>query len=85
MVAALCGAQVVLSDRSDSPECLQNCRRSCEANGLHHVPVLGLTWGDVSPDLITLPKMDVVLGSDVFYDPEGQCPLQQNTFRSGSV
>ncbi|XP_013885827.1 histone-arginine methyltransferase METTL23 isoform X2 [Austrofundulus limnaeus] len=70
VVAALCGAQVILSDSSDSPECLQNLRRSCRANGLHRVPVLGLTWGDVSPDLMALPELDVVLGSDVFYDPE---------------
>lgn len=72
VVAARCGAQVILSDRSDEPRCLENCRRSCEANGLQGVRVLALTWGDVSPDLILLPELDVVLGSDVFYDPEGQ-------------
>ncbi|XP_024858531.1 methyltransferase-like protein 23 [Kryptolebias marmoratus] len=70
VMAALLGAQVILSDSSDKPRCLENCRRSCEANGLQNVSVLGLTWGDVSPDLILLPKLDVVLGSDVFYDPE---------------
>ncbi|XP_037545097.1 methyltransferase-like protein 23 [Nematolebias whitei] len=70
VVAARCGAQVILSDRSDEPRCLENCRRSCEANGLQDVRVLALTWGDVSPDLILLPELDVVLGSDVFYDPE---------------
>ncbi|KAM4716471.1 histone-arginine methyltransferase METTL23 [Anableps anableps] len=70
VVAARCGAQVTLSDGSDKPLCLENCRRSCEANGLQGVTVLGLSWGDVSPDLLLLPKQDVVLGSDVFYDPE---------------
>ncbi|XP_041859916.1 methyltransferase-like protein 23 [Melanotaenia boesemani] len=70
VVAARCGADVILSDSSDKPLCLQNCRRSCEANGLQDVTVLGLSWGDVSPDLLLLPRLDIVLGSDVFYDPE---------------
>ncbi|XP_047215202.1 probable methyltransferase-like protein 23 isoform X4 [Girardinichthys multiradiatus] len=70
VVAARCGAEVILSDGSDKPMCLENCRRSCEANGLQDVTVLGLSWGDVSPDLLLLPKQDIVLGSDVFYDPE---------------
>ncbi|XP_069565155.1 histone-arginine methyltransferase METTL23 [Brachyistius frenatus] len=70
VVAARCGAQVILSDAPDRPLCLQNCRRSCDANGLGDVAVLGLTWGQVSPDLVLLPRLDVVLGSDVFYEPE---------------
>ncbi|MED6278532.1 Methyltransferase-like protein 23 [Characodon lateralis] len=70
VVAARCGAEVILSDGSDKPMCLENCRRSCEANGLQDVTVLGLSWGDVSPGLLLLPKQDIVLGSDVFYDPE---------------
>ncbi|GAA6216718.1 methyltransferase-like protein 23 isoform X1 [Lates japonicus] len=69
VVAARCGAQVILSDSADSPLCLENCRRSCEANGLPDVQVLGLTWGDVSPDLVLLPELDFILGSDVFYEP----------------
>lgn len=72
MVAARCGAKVVLSDRAESPSCLENCRRSCRANGVQEVLVLGLTWGDLSPDLLLLPDLDIILGSDVFYDPEGQ-------------
>ncbi|XP_029944883.1 histone-arginine methyltransferase METTL23 [Salarias fasciatus] len=70
VVAARCGARVTLTDDSDWPLCLQNCRRSCEANGLQGVGVLGLTWGEVSPDLLLLPAVDVILGSDVFYEPE---------------
>lgn len=72
VVAARCGAQVILSDSADSPLCLENCRRSCEANGLPDVQVLGLTWGDVSPDLVLLPELDFILGSDVFYEPRGR-------------
>ncbi|XP_034567228.1 methyltransferase-like protein 23 isoform X2 [Notolabrus celidotus] len=70
VVAAKCGAKVILSDNAQTPLCLENCRRSCEANSLHDVQVLGLTWGEVSPDLVLLPQLDVILGSDVFYDPQ---------------
>lgn len=72
MLAARCGATVILSDSAGAPLCLENCRRSCEANGVPHVAVLGLTWGEVSPDLVLLPELDVILGSDVFYEPRGQ-------------
>ncbi|XP_041939102.1 methyltransferase-like protein 23 [Alosa sapidissima] len=70
VVAARCGAAVILSDSAELPRCLDNCRRSCEANGLRGVSVVGLTWGEVSPDLIALPLLHVILGSDVFYEPE---------------
>uniref|UniRef100_A0A3Q1ERS0 Methyltransferase 23, arginine n=1 Tax=Acanthochromis polyacanthus TaxID=80966 RepID=A0A3Q1ERS0_9TELE len=69
VVAASCGAAVILSDSSDKPSCLQNCRRSCDANGLQEVALVGLKWGEVSPDLVLLPRLDVIIGSDVFYDP----------------
>ncbi|KAG7231948.1 hypothetical protein INR49_010067 [Caranx melampygus] len=69
VVAARCGARVILSDDARTPLCLENCRRSCESNGLQHVEVLGLTWGEVSPDLVLLPELDFILGSDVFYEP----------------
>uniref|UniRef100_A0A3Q3WH27 Uncharacterized protein n=1 Tax=Mola mola TaxID=94237 RepID=A0A3Q3WH27_MOLML len=69
VVAAKCGARVILSDRAETPPCLENCRRSCDANGLGGVAVLGLTWGEVSPDLVLLPELDIILGSDVFYEP----------------
>ncbi|XP_038161549.1 methyltransferase-like protein 23 [Cyprinodon tularosa] len=70
VVAARCGAKVILSDGSNKAACLENCGQSCEANGLQDVPVLGLSWGEVTPELLLLPKQDLVLGSDVFYDPE---------------
>ncbi|KFP77445.1 Methyltransferase-like 23, partial [Apaloderma vittatum] len=37
---------------------------------LSHVPVLGLTWGRVSPELLSLAPIDIILGSDVFFDPK---------------
>ncbi|XP_044186261.1 methyltransferase-like protein 23 isoform X2 [Thunnus albacares] len=69
VVAARCGAKLILSDDAKKPLCLENCRRSCEANGVTDVLVVGLTWGEVSPDLVLLPKLDIILGSDVFYEP----------------
>ncbi|XP_056262660.1 methyltransferase-like protein 23 [Pseudoliparis swirei] len=85
VLAARCGAQVTLSD-GKNPLCLENCRRSCEANGLTvtgptttgltvtgpplSVGLLALTWGEVSPELLLLPQLDLILGSDVFYEPQ---------------
>ena len=71
-VAAKCGATVILSDSAELPRCLDNCRRTCEANSLREVGVVGLTWGQVSPELIALPPLHVILGSDVFYEPDGE-------------
>ncbi|XP_076209584.1 histone-arginine methyltransferase METTL23 isoform X1 [Aptenodytes patagonicus] len=70
VVAAKCGAEVILSDSEELPQCLRNCRRSCLMNDLPHVPVIGLTWGRVSPELLSLAPVDVILGSDVFFDPK---------------
>ncbi|NXP53315.1 MET23 protein, partial [Heliornis fulica] len=70
VVAAKCGAEVILSDSEELPQCLQNCRRSCLINHLPHVLVMGLTWGRVSPELLSLAPVDIILGSDVFFDPK---------------
>ncbi|XP_074777953.1 histone-arginine methyltransferase METTL23 isoform X1 [Athene noctua] len=70
VVAAKCGAEVTLSDSEELPPCLQRCRSSCRANRLPHVPVIGLTWGRVSPQLLALAPVDIILGSDVFFDPK---------------
>ncbi|XP_061472319.1 histone-arginine methyltransferase METTL23 [Rhineura floridana] len=70
IVAAKCGAELILSDNAESPQCLKNCRRSCQMNNLSSVHVTGLTWGHISPSLLALPPVDVILGSDVFFEPE---------------
>nr|XP_023994594.1 LOW QUALITY PROTEIN: methyltransferase-like protein 23 [Salvelinus alpinus] len=70
VVAAKCGAQVILSDSAELPLFLENCRRTCEVNELPNVLVVGITRGEVSPDLLLLPPLDIILGSDVFYEPE---------------
>lgn len=68
ILAAKCGAHVILSDSDDQPQCLDNCRASCKANGLTDIPVIGLTWGVFEQSLLDLPKVDFILGSDCFYD-----------------
>ncbi|NXE82581.1 MET23 protein, partial [Cochlearius cochlearius] len=70
VLAAKCGAEVILSDSEELPRCLRSCRRSCLLNGLPRVPVVGLTWGRLSPQLLALPPIDIILGSDVFFDPK---------------
>ncbi|XP_021365318.1 methyltransferase-like protein 23 isoform X2 [Mizuhopecten yessoensis] len=68
IVAAKCDARVTLSDSAHQPQCLDNCRASCMANGLSDVQVIGLTWGLFEQSLLDLPKVDFILGSDCFYD-----------------
>lgn len=71
IVAALCGANVTLTDAEEYSECLENCHRSCLANDLSSVNVIGLTWGQFSPEVFKLSPVDFLLGSDCFYDPKG--------------
>ena len=71
VVAAKCGAQVILSDSALFPHCLDNCRKSCHANDLADVKVVPLTWGLLTPTLLQLPAVDFILGSDCFYDTKG--------------
>ncbi|KAG2461016.1 MET23 protein, partial [Polypterus senegalus] len=84
VVAAKCGAKVILSDSARFPACLENSQRSCEANGLSDVVVLGITWGQVSPELLDLPQLDIVLGSDVFFEPEATFTIYEDTAPSSS-
>ncbi|XP_070579390.1 histone-arginine methyltransferase METTL23-like isoform X3 [Ptychodera flava] len=68
VVAAKCGAKVILSDARQFPRCLENCKRSCQANDLQDVDVVGITWGDFSRELFELPTLDFIVASDCFYD-----------------
>ncbi|KAK3586091.1 hypothetical protein CHS0354_033212 [Potamilus streckersoni] len=68
VMAGLCGANIILSDSASLPKCLENCQQTCEANGLQNIPILGITWGCFDPHLLRLGKVDVILGSDCFYD-----------------
>ena len=69
IVAAVIGGHVILSDASNLGNCLDNCYQSCLANNVQNeVKVIGLTWGQFDPGLITLCPIDIILGSDCFYD-----------------
>ncbi|NXL91147.1 MET23 protein, partial [Alectura lathami] len=70
LVAAKCGAEVILSDSEELPQCLAICQKSCLMNSLPQVPVIGVTWGRISPELLSLAPVDVILGADVFFDPK---------------
>lgn len=71
VVAALCGAQVTLSDSAKLTHCLDQCRKTAELNGVgDKVKVTGLTWGLFLGHLTQLKgKVDLLIGSDCFYDP----------------
>ncbi|XP_029641088.1 methyltransferase-like protein 23 [Octopus sinensis] len=69
IVAAKCKAEsVVLSDSFLLPDSLQHCKNCCAANELPDLPVIGITWGLFSPDLMNLAPVDIILGSDCFYN-----------------
>jgi len=68
VVAAKLGGCVTLSDAKQYTNCLQNCRKSCIANGLNDVNIIPLTWGKVTPELIQLKNIDFIIASDCFYD-----------------
>ena len=68
IVAGLCGARIHLSDSSHLPDCVENSKKSCEVNGLTEVHVHSIAWGRFDPDLLELPKLDIIIASDCFYD-----------------
>ena len=78
VVASLCGADVILTDKEEYPECLENCQRSCDANGQKSVKVIGITWGQFTPNIFKLPKADIIIGSDCFYDTKGTLALEKD-------
>ena len=43
------------------------------------VAIMPLTWGDFTPELFDLPKIDIILGSDCFYSPAGNKFLSEFT------
>nr|CAD7201890.1 unnamed protein product [Timema douglasi]CAD7410446.1 unnamed protein product [Timema poppensis] len=71
IVAAKCGAAVTLTDSASLPKSLQHAKRCCEVNNLtpNQVRVLGLTWGLFLGNIFSLGPVDLLLGSDCFYEP----------------
>lgn len=69
-MASKCGALVTLSDSATLPKSLQHLKRCCELNGvLSQVKVVGITWGLFLSGVLKLGPLDLILGSDCFYDP----------------
>ncbi|ALC45344.1 CG5013 [Drosophila busckii] len=71
IVAAKCGAQVVLSDSCILPKSLAHIRKSCVANQLQpgvDIDVVGLSWGLLN-SVFRLPPLDLIIAADCFYDP----------------
>ncbi|KAK9882101.1 hypothetical protein WA026_018945 [Henosepilachna vigintioctopunctata] len=72
IVAAKCGAKVIISESALLPKSLAHTKRSCQLNNLnlsHQVQVTGLTWGLLLSNLDNLGPLDIIIGSDCFYDP----------------
>ncbi|XP_073976951.1 histone-arginine methyltransferase METTL23 [Rhodnius prolixus] len=72
ILAAKCGATVTLTESATLPKSIQHVKRSCEVNGLtnsNQVRVAGLTWGLFLPNTFNFGPIDLIIGSDCFYDP----------------
>lgn len=72
ILAAKCGAKVTLSDSATLPKSLAHVRRSCDLNNLivnQHIRVLGITWGLFLNNINAIGPVDLILGSDCFYEP----------------
>lgn len=72
ILAAKCGAIVTLTDSATLPKSIAHTRRSCQLNNLEfnqQVRVTGLTWGLFLSNLDTLGPIDLILGSDCFFEP----------------
>lgn len=72
ILAAKCGAQVVLSDSCMLPKTLQNIKRCCILNDLQpgrDIHIIGLSWGLLLNNIQSFGPIDYIIGSDCFYDP----------------
>ncbi|KAM7360151.1 histone-arginine methyltransferase METTL23 [Cochliomyia hominivorax] len=72
ILAAKCGAQVILSDNCILPKSLNHIRRSCTVNNLQpgqDIEVKGLSWGLLLNSVFTIGPLDLIIAADCFYDP----------------
>lgn len=72
IVAAKCGAKVTLSDSVTLPKSLAHIKRSCQLNNLiinKNINLIGLTWGSFLHNFEAHGPVDLILGSDCFYEP----------------
>lgn len=70
ILASKCGASVTLSDSANNTRALQHIRKCTELNGVQNqVRIIGITWGLFLNSLFTLGPLDLIIGSDCFYEP----------------
>lgn len=72
ILAAKCGAIVTLSDSATLPKSIAHTKRSCHLNNLalnEQIKVIGLTWGLFLSNLDSIGPLDLILGSDCFFEP----------------
>lgn len=70
IVASKCGAHVTLSDSANFPKSLQHIKRCCDLNGItSNVNIIGITWGQFLTSIFTIGQLDLIIGSDCFYEP----------------
>lgn len=72
LLLAKLGCSVTLSDSVTLPHCVKNCKEAVRLNSLEdRVQVVPLSWGLVTSKLLKFRnKLDWVIGSDLFFDPE---------------
>ncbi|XP_074647189.1 histone-arginine methyltransferase METTL23-like isoform X3 [Tubulanus polymorphus] len=68
IVALRCGGLLKLSDGKAFSYARKNAQDSCELNNILDIPVLSITWGIFHPDILNIGAVDIILGSDCFYD-----------------
>jgi len=72
ILAAKCGAHVILSDNCILPKSLAHIRKCCLANDLipgQDIELVGLSWGLLLNSVFNLPSLDLIIAADCFYDP----------------
>jgi predicted nicotinamide N-methyase len=71
ILAAKCGAIVTLTESAVLPKSLAHVKRCCEINSItqNQVRVIGLSWGLFLKNIFNLGHIDLILGSDCFYEP----------------
>ena len=63
---------MLLTDHAEKTNILQNCQRIVSTGAYERVQVHGLTWGHLSPLLLSLSgKVDLIVAADCFYDTKG--------------
>ena len=66
------GAEVILSDGQQFPTVRDAAMRNCQLNNItDHIRYVGITWGRLSPSLLTIGPVDIIIASDCFYNSSG--------------